>query len=243
MKDYEKYNNVSFECSKIITKAYSTSFTLGIKILCKDYHKAIYGIYAFVRYADEIVDTFHTYNKKKLLETFKASTYEAIQQKISLNPVLHAFQEVVNQYAIDIALIDAFFKSMEMDLNKTTYNEKEYKKYVYGSAEVVGLMCIKIFCNDDQKKYDKLVLPAKHLGAALQKVNFLRDMKSDFKERKRVYFPQINFKKFTIKDKKKIEHEIALDFEKAFLGIDQLPKKAKWVYILCMYITKDYLKK
>ena len=174
------FSKTTFGCSKLITKAYSTSFSLGIRTLNKKYHDPVYAIYGFVRYADEIVDTFHDHDKKELLERFKRDTYQAIEEKISLNPVLHSFQMVVNEYGIDHELINAFLFSMEMDLGKKTYKDEDYKTYIYGSAEVVGLMCLKVFCEGDQAKYDSLLKPAKHLGSAFQKVNFLRDMKSDF---------------------------------------------------------------
>jgi 15-cis-phytoene synthase len=221
------YDNTSLECSKLITNRYSTSFSLGIKTLDKKYHNAIYAIYGFVRYADEIVDTFHDHDKLTLLREFKAETYKTIAQKISLNPVLHAFQLVVNQYSIDHDLIEAFLKSMEMDLDFKTYDDSCYKEYIYGSAEVVGLMCLKIFCEGDQKEYERLEGYACKLGAAFQKVNFLRDIKSDYEERGRVYFPGVDFNQFDKSAKILIEEDIQKDFDEALIGIQQLPKGAK----------------
>jgi 15-cis-phytoene synthase len=221
------YDNTALECSKLITQRYSTSFSLGIKTLDKKFHAAIYAIYGFVRYADEIVDTFHDHDKLTLLREFKAETYKTIEQKISLNPVLHAFQLVVNQYSIDKDLIEAFLKSMEMDLDFKTYNDSHYKEYIYGSAEVVGLMCLKVFCEGDQKEYDRLKEYACKLGAAFQKVNFLRDIKSDYEERGRVYFPGVDFNQFDKSAKTLIEEDIQVDFDEAYIGIKMLPKGAK----------------
>ncbi len=221
------YSSTCLECSKIITQNYSTSFTLGIKTLNRKFHLPIYAIYGFVRAADEIVDTFHNFDKKGLLDQFRADTYRAISVGISLNPVLHAFQEVVNEYKIEQELIDAFLHSMEMDLYHQDYNQEMYEEYIYGSAEVVGLMCLRVFCEGDEEKYQRLKQPAKHLGSAFQKVNFLRDMKSDFADRGRVYFPQVDFHNFDEKAKQLIEEDIALDFEKAYEGIMGLPEGAR----------------
>jgi phytoene/squalene synthetase len=221
------FDNTTFECSKLITQRYSTSFTLGIKTLDKKFHLPIYAIYGFVRYADEIVDTFHDKDKKALLERFKSDAYEAIEEKISLNPVLHAFQLIVNQYKIDKELIEAFLRSMEMDLDFKTYNDSRYHEYIYGSAEVVGLMCLKVFCEGDDEEYEKLKSPACKLGAAFQKVNFLRDIKSDFEERGRVYFPGVDFNSFDKSTKQLIEEDIQKDFDEALDGIMRLPKGAK----------------
>ncbi len=237
------FSKTAFECSKLITKAYSTSFSLGIKTLNKRYHDSIYAIYGFVRYADEIVDTFHDHDKQNLLERFKADTYKAIDEKISLNPVLHSFQLVVNKYNIDMELINAFLHSMEMDLDKKTYRDEDYKTYIYGSAEVVGLMCLRVFCDNDESKYQKLVTPAKHLGSAFQKVNFLRDIKSDFDERGRVYFPDVDFDNFTSEDKRAIEEDIKNDFKASLTGIKSLPKDARaGVYLAYIYYMALYKK-
>ncbi len=221
------YDQTTFECSRLITQRYSTSFTLGIRTLEKQLHFPVYAIYGFVRYADEIVDTFHDNDKKSLLETFKKDTFNAIEQKISLNPVLHAFQLVVNKYNIGHDLIEAFLNSMKMDLDFKTYNDTRYHEYIYGSAEVVGLMCLKVFCNGNQEQYDHLKASACKLGAAFQKVNFLRDIKSDYEERGRVYFPGVDFNSFNKSAKKLIQDDIQMDFDEALEGIKQLPKGAK----------------
>ncbi len=224
---FELFEKTSAACSKNITQAYSTSFSLGIKTLSRELHEPIYGIYGMVRYADEIVDTFHGFDKKSLLEKFKRDTFEAIDERISLNPVLYSFQKAVNDYNIPLHLIEAFFKSMEMDLYETEHGRDSYDEYIYGSAEVVGLMCLKVFTNGDEAMYAKLEVSAKALGAAFQKVNFLRDMKSDFDERGRVYFPGIDFANFKEDAKKQIEAEVANDFTLAYSGIKQLPASAK----------------
>jgi len=236
---FQLFEKTSAACSKLITQEYSTSFSLGIKTLDKKFHEPIYGIYGMVRYADEIVDTFHDFDKKYLLEKFKRDTYEAIEQRISLNPVLHSFQKAVNEYWIPLPLIEAFFKSMEMDLYETAYGEAGYEEYIYGSAEVVGLMCLKVFANGDEKLYAELKAPARALGAAFQKVNFLRDMKSDFQERGRVYFPGIDFENFEQAAKQKIEAEIANDFAGAYKGIIALPAEARGGVLLAY---KYYIK-
>ncbi|MBC8109793.1 MAG: phytoene/squalene synthase family protein [Verrucomicrobia bacterium] len=237
----ELYNKTTFECSKLITESYSTSFTLGIKTLHKKYHFPIYAVYGFVRFADEIVDTFHGFDKETLLERFKSDTYQAIAEKISLNPVLHAFQLIVNEYKIEYELIDAFLKSMEMDLYQQEHDTDSYHEYIYGSAEVVGLMCLRVFCEGDEAMYAQLREPARRLGAAFQKVNFLRDMKSDFQERGRTYFPGVDFSDFSKDSKTLIEADIDADFEAAFQGIIQLPMGAKkgvhlaYVYYITLF--------
>lgn len=233
---FDLYNSVSIECSKVVTKRYSTSFSLAIKTLHKNLHDPIYSIYGFVRIADEIVDSFHNFDKKKLLDEFKSETYKAIQEGISTNPILHSFQDVVNKYKIDFHLIDAFLKSMEMDLYKNKCNDEDYKEYIYGSAEVVGLMCLKVFCNGDNVEYEKLKEPARRLGSAFQKVNFIRDLKSDYADLGRVYFPNTDFNKFTSETKKEIEKDIEEDFNEAYKGILNLPEKAKMgVYLAYIY--------
>lgn len=237
------FSETTLKCSKLITQHYSTSFTLGIKTLDKKFHLPIYAIYGYVRYADEIVDTFHEHNKKELLERFETDTYLAIKEKISLNPVLHSFQLVVNKYQIPHYMIDAFLHSMKMDLDNESYNQAGYEEYIYGSAEVVGLMCLKVFCEGEQAEYNSLEPSAKRLGAAFQKVNFLRDLKSDFKERSRVYFPGVNFENFTETDKSTIEADIAADFDAALAGIKQLPKGAKaGVYLAYIYYLQLFKK-
>lgn len=230
------YNDVCFQLSKRVTWNYSTSFTLGIRTLHKDLHAPIYAIYGFVRLADEIVDTFHEHNKEELLTRFREDTRLAIEQGIAINPVLQSFQLVVHRYNIDQDLIEAFFKSMEMDLYNHAYNANGYNEYIYGSAEVVGLMCLKVFCDGNENDYQKLREPARKLGAAFQKVNFLRDMKSDFNDRGRVYFPGVDFNFFTDHVKKSIEEEIENDFREALDGIKQLPSKATFgVYVAYIY--------
>lgn len=234
----ELFYQTAYDCSKLITKTYSTSFSLGIRTLHKSYHPATYAIYGFVRYADEIVDTFHDHDKAKLLQRFKKDTYDSIEEGISLNPVLHSFQDVVNTYQIDHELIESFLISMEMDLSKSDYTDPEYKKYIYGSAEVVGLMCLKVFCDGDEKEYQSLLKPAKHLGSAFQKVNFLRDIKSDYDERGRVYFPEIDFKDFNEQEKKTIEADIREDFRVALDGIKRLPRGVRaGVYLAYIYYS------
>jgi len=232
----QEYNNLCLELSTIVTHRYSTSFTRGIKTLHSRFHQPVYAIYGFVRLADEIVDTFHEFDKKTLFENFTKETWYAIDTKITTNPVLHAFQLIVNKYNIDRELIKAFLHSMEMDLEDRTYDETFYKKYIYGSAEVVGLMCLRIFCEGDKNLYDNLVEPARRLGSAFQKVNFLRDLKSDFQERGRVYFPGVDFSQFNNEVKKKIEDDIDLDFKAAYPGMMQLPKDVRpGVYTAFIY--------
>ncbi len=236
MNHMDLYKQTCMDCSKLITKNYSTSFTLGIRTLHKRFHSPIYAIYGFVRYADEIVDTFHSYDKSKLLDQFELDTYAAIQAGSSLNPVLQSFQSVVRQYRIEHELIDAFLKSMRMDLHYSEYNESMYDEYIYGSAEVVGLMCLRVFCEGDTRMYEKLKPAARSLGSAFQKVNFLRDIQSDFKERGRVYFPGVDFTSFTNEAKLQIEKDIQEDFDKAYEGIIRLPEGARrGVYLAYVY--------
>lgn len=237
------YDKTCVECSQLITNRYSTSFSMGIKVFDKKFRAPIYAIYGFVRFADEIVDTFHDYPKAELLERFRQDTYIAINEGISLNPVLHSFQEVVHQYNIDRHLIEAFLKSMEMDLHFQNYEDSLYKEYIYGSAEVVGLMCMKVFCEGNDEIYDKLKEPACALGSAFQKINFLRDMKSDFDERGRVYFPGVDFNNFNNDDKLLIEADIKADFDYAYTGIVQLPKGARFgVYLAYIYYINLFQK-
>jgi phytoene/squalene synthetase len=230
------FNKVSQDCSKITTKQYSTSFSSAILLLHKDIRTPIFNIYGFVRFADEIVDTFHEYDKATLLKEFKDATYQAIERGISMNPILHSFQMTVNQYKIDHKLIDAFLHSMEMDLNKKNYDLSGYEEYIYGSAEVVGLMCLNVFCEGNKEECDRLVPAARSLGAAFQKVNFLRDLKADYEGLERVYFPGCDFTSFTLEDKRKIESDIQKDFDDAYNGIKQLPLKARFgVYVAYKY--------
>ena len=230
------FHKVSHQCSKITTEGYSTSFSSAIRMLHADLRMPVYDIYGFVRFADEIVDTFHDFDKQSLLAQFKKETYEAIERGISLNPILHSFQITVNKYNIDHALIEAFFNSMEMDLSEQEYDAACYSTYIYGSAEVVGLMCLYVFCNGDKVEYEKLKPSAQSLGAAFQKVNFLRDLKADHEQLNRTYFPGVNFKKFTEADKRIIEEDIALDLKNAYEGILMLPVKARFgVYVAYKY--------
>jgi phytoene/squalene synthetase len=208
------FDKTSKEISKRISLNYSTSFSLGIKLLSKDFRWAVFATYGFVRLADEIVDTFHGFNKARMLSDFKFQTYQAIEEGISINPVLHSFQMAANQFGIGRDLIEPFFQSMEEDLNKSTHDISSYNEYIYGSAEVVGLMCLRIFCKGNEQEYSKLLPAARSLGAAFQKVNFLRDIKSDIEERGRVYFPGVNFEYFTDEDKMTIIKDVKLDFEK-----------------------------
>ena len=230
------FHKVSQECSRITTEHYSTSFASAIKLLNKDIRTHIHNIYGFVRFADEIVDTFHEYDKASLLQEFKKETYNAIERGISLNPILHSFQITVNKYDIDKPLIDAFLFSMELDLDKKYYDSREYEKYIYGSAEVVGLMCLTIFCEGNTQLYERLKPTARSLGAAFQKVNFLRDVKADYQKLNRVYFPGCDFRNFTDADKKQIEKDIQQDFDNAYKGIVQLPASARFgVYVAYKY--------
>lgn len=226
------YHMSAQKTSKMITEMYSTSFTLGIKSLEKSLHTPIYSIYGFVRIADEIVDSFHDFDKKTLFERFEAETYLAISEKISTNPVLHAFQLMVNEYKINIEYIEAFLYSMKMDLDTSKYSEDIYKQYIFGSAEVVGLMCLKVFCKGNQTLFDELEPGAKSLGSAFQKVNFLRDIKSDYFERGRLYFPGVCFESFSETEKKAIEQNIEYDFNEAYKAILKLPKEAKYGVML-----------
>ena len=223
----ELYHKTSQNTSKFITRTYSTSFSLGIKLLDKNIHDAIYSIYGFVRLADEIVDTFHDFPKAEMLDEFKSETYKAINRKISVNPVLHSFQNVVNQYNIEIKLIDLFLKSMEQDLNDIKYSNKAYDEYIVGSAEVVGLMCLKVFVNGDQNLYNELEDPARKLGAAFQKVNFLRDVKADYQDLGRTYFPGVDLDSFTASEKLEIERDIEKDLKCALEGIKRLPSSSR----------------
>jgi phytoene synthase len=237
------FDETCFECSKVITTKYSTSFSKGIMAFDKRFRYPIYAIYGFVRYADEIVDTFHDYDKQQLIADFRAQTFVAIRHKISLNPVLQSFQQVVNLYKIEDELIDAFLHSMEMDLDKTAYDTEGYQKYIYGSAEVVGLMCLRVFCENSENLYQQLVPMARSLGAAFQKINFLRDVKSDFEERGRTYFPSIDFTRFTEQDKQDIEADIEKDFDDAFEGIKLLPRGTRLgVYIAYVYYRQLFKK-
>lgn len=237
------FHQVSEMCSKTVTEKYSTSFSSAIRLLHADLRTPIFNIYGFVRFADEIVDTFHEFDKETLLAEFKRDTYEAIERGISLNPVLHSFQLTVNQFNIDHELIEAFFHSMELDLNRTSYDVMGYQEYIYGSAEVVGLMCLYVFCEGNKTQYEYLKPFAQALGAAFQKVNFLRDVKADYNSLNRVYFPGCDFANFTERDKRNIENDIQEDFDKAYEGIMQLPVKARFgVYVAYKYYLSLFRK-
>ncbi len=230
------FDSVSIRTSRMTTKAYSTSFSLGILGLDKKYHDPIYAIYGFVRFADEIVDTFEDYPQKELLERFWKDTYLALNEKISLNPILNSFQQVVNAFNIDRELIETFLKSMEMDLYKNDYDEEGYKAYILGSAEVVGLMCLKVFVDGDEKRYQHLKKPAMQLGSAFQKINFLRDLHADYHALGRTYFPGVDLNEFNERVKAEIEADIDIDFKAGYEGIKQLPKGARFgVYIAYVY--------
>jgi len=233
----DQYNKTSYAISKVVTKSYSTSFSLGIAAFSPQYRDAIYGIYGFVRIADEIVDTFNEFDQKKLMDNFRKETEEALKTGISTNPVLQAFIHTVKEYKIDYHYIDAFLTSMEMDLTNSYYEPQQYKDYIYGSAEVVGLMCLQIFAGNDKKLFDQLVEPARSLGSAFQKVNFLRDIKSDMEERERIYLPGVNHAiKIDDASKQDLEKEIELEFKNALIGIKKLPVGVKLgVYSAYLY--------
>ncbi len=237
------FHDVSQMCSRITTERYSTSFSSAIRLLNDELRQPIHNIYGFVRFADEIVDTFHSYDKMALLSEFKKDTYESISRGISLNPILNSFQLTVNAYKIDHALIEAFFNSMEMDLDRTNHNNNSYGAYIYGSAEVVGLMCLYVFLEGDLNKYEQLKPHAQSLGAAFQKVNFLRDLKADYSGLNRTYFPGLDFSNFTDQQKQQIEEDIQKDFEHAYAGILQLPSKARFgVYVAYKYYLSLFKK-
>ena len=232
----ELYNDTCFECSKLITTRYSTSFSRGINAFDKRFKYPIYAIYSFVRYADEIVDTFHEHDQCQLIKEFKDQAFKAIKDKVSLNPVLQSFQAVVNTYHIEDDSIHAFFKAMEMDLDRKAYNDEDYKTYINGSSEVIGLMCLRVFCEGDEELYLRLLPSACSLGSAFQKINFLRDINADYHERGRIYFPGVDFNNFTEQDKKQIEEDIRKDFANGLKGIRQLPKGAG----LGVYVAYSY---
>ena len=237
------FDELSAQCSKRTTQQYSTSFSLGIKLLDRSLHRPIYAIYGMVRFADEIVDSFHGYDKENLLYQFRNDTYDAIYKGVSLNPILNEFQKVVNDYNIDHQWINTFFKSMRMDLNDKYHDVLSYQDYILGSAKVVGLMCLHVFVEGDREKFDELKPYAMSLGAAFQKVNFLRDMKADYESLGRTYFPGVDMESFSIDHKLQIEKEITADFENALVGIKQLPPKArKGVYLAYVYYLQLFRK-
>lgn len=230
------YDHISLRCSREVTSGYSTSFSLGIKMLATRHRNAVYAIYGFVRLADEIVDTFFDQRQREMLERFRHDTRVAVTDRISTNPVLHSFQWAVNKYKIDNEFIDAFLLSMEMDLEKKNHDHESYKEYIYGSAEAVGLMCLRVFCHDDPERFNSLKEPARKLGSAFQKVNFLRDIGSDYVDRGRIYFPGVDFDKFTVDDKKLIENDIAGEFRDALTGIRKLDRGSRrGVYLAYSY--------
>lgn len=237
------YDQLSASCSKKTTQLYSTSFSLGIHFLHAKFHGPIYGIYGFVRLADEIVDSFHDYDKHSMMASIRLDTAEAVKTGISINPILNSFQHVVNQYSIEWSLIDTFLKSMEMDLSKKQYNPDSFEEYVLGSAEVVGLMCLRVFTEGNTNQYDELRHYAMKLGAAFQKVNFLRDLKADYQDLGRSYFPGVNFEYFSHDNKEIIQQQIEADFAQALIGIKKLPGSSRrGVYLAYYYYKKLFLR-
>jgi Phytoene/squalene synthetase len=237
------FDKISLDTSRHITRSYSTSFSIGIFCLSRKLHNAIYSVYGFVRLADEIVDSFHDYDKQTLLAEFRQQTYEAIDRKLSLNPVLNSFQQVVWDYGIEQDLIDCFLDSMEMDLSMQGHDAQSYEQYILGSAQVVGLMCLRVFTQGDRPLYERLKTPAMKLGAAFQKVNFLRDIRDDNRILGRVYFPGVDLNAFTEADKYAIETDIEADFHAALEGIKQLPASSRFgVYTAYIYYRKLFNK-
>jgi len=237
------FDTISYDCSRNITKTYSTSFSLGIYLLAPQLRDPIYGIYGFVRIADEIVNSFEGYDQQQLLEELRKDTFEAIARKISVNPVLNAFQHVVHEYGISNELIISFLDSMEMDLDKQQYTKSLYEKYIYGSAEVVGLMCLKVFTSNHPGQYDELKPYAMKLGSAFQKINFLRDLKADYQELKRSYFPSVDFSNFSDVQKREIEEDIEKDFADGLRGIKKLPREARFGVFLAYVYYQALFKK
>lgn len=236
MTTKDLFDKVSIEASKLTTRAYSTSFSIGIRCLAKELRNPIYAIYGFVRFADEIVDSFHDYNKADLLLRFRNDTMTAIDEKISLNPILNSFQAAVHQHNIDIQLVDTFLQSMEMDLTQKSHDQQTFETYVLGSAEVVGLMCLHVFCSRNKELYDQLRPYAMKLGSAFQKINFLRDLDADYRCLGRIYFPGIEIEKFDDDSKTRIERSISDEFAEALEGIRKLPRSSKLgVYVAYLY--------
>lgn len=237
------YSKTCTEISKLVTKRYSTSFSIGVRMLAKRFRDPIYSVYGFVRFADEIVDTFHDHDKEDLLRRFREETYRAIDEGISLNPILDSFQRTVRKYNIDRQLIDTFLDSMEMDLVKVDYDQANFEKYILGSAEVVGLICLKVFVEGDEQKYKELEYYAMRLGSAFQKINFLRDMQADYNELGRAYFPGLEIEDFDANSKLKIEQDIEKDFADGLKGIKMLPKDARFgVYVAYVYYSRLFRK-
>ena len=236
------FDNFSVEMSNLMTKRYSTSFSLGIKFLSPVLRNAIYSIYGFVRVADEIVDSFNDFDRKKLMARFRVDTFLAIDEGVSTNPILNSFQKAVKDYHIDLNLIDTFLKSMEMDLEQVEYTREKFNEYILGSAEVVGLMCLHVFCQGENELFEKTKPYAMKLGAAFQKVNFLRDLKDDFEILGRNYFPTVDFKDFNLDDKRQIEQEIEADFHAALIGIKMLPSSRGGVYLAYVYYVSLFKK-
>jgi phytoene/squalene synthetase len=230
------YRKNNLDCSRITTRNYSTSFSLGVRVLSPKYREGIYSIYGFVRYADEIVDTFFDQDQRTIFEEFRVETFKAIDRGFSINPIIDSFQMAVRKYNIDHELIEAFLLSMEMDLSHEVYSPELLKTYIYGSAEVVGLMCLRVFYYNEPEKYDQLVRPARKLGEAFQKVNFLRDARDDYAEKGRIYFKDIDFNNFTEETKKQLEDEIEKDFQESIEGIRQLKKQVR----LGVYLAYSY---
>ncbi len=238
------FDKVAHECSQKVTKNYSTSFSSAVRMLAPSIRPAIHSIYGFVRFADEIVDTFHNKDKRLLLDKFEWDFYQSMEMGISLNPILHSFQKTIKEYKIDLSLVDAFMKSMRMDLEKKDYEtQEEYQEYIYGSADVVGLMCLKVFVNGDDEQYEKLKPAAMKLGSAFQKVNFLRDLKNDTELLERSYFPGVDFKNLSSDDKRHIVEEIEQDFQSAHEGIKQLPASSKFGVYTAFRYYRQLLKK
>ena len=237
------FDELSYSVSKITTQKYSTSFSLGILALKPSIRNAIYAIYGFVRLADEIVDSFHEYDKEKLLNRLKIETQNALEERISLNPILQSFQETVHKYEIDTVLIEQFLNSMEMDLQKIDYNSALYDKYIFGSAEVVGLMCLQVFTEGNKEKFEELKPYAMKLGSAFQKINFLRDLKDDYQILGRTYFPNVDMAVFDNHIKCQIEKEIEEEFKEALIGIKKLPNSSMFgVYLAYKYYISLFRK-
>ena len=240
------YRKNNLDCSKITTRNYSTSFSLGVQVLSAKYREGIYSIYGFVRFADEIVDTFFDQDQRTIFKEFREETYKAIERGFSINPIIDSFQNAVKKYHIDIELVESFLTSMEMDLNHHVYSPELLKTYIYGSAEVVGLMCLRVFYHNEPEKYEKLIIPARKLGKAFQKVNFLRDAHEDYLEKGRVYFENIDFENFTEETKRQLEAEIENDFRESMEGIRQLKKQVRFgvylAYSYYMHLLKEIKK-